>query len=77
MANNSDDQPNADVIASARGRRVGSPFMVDAQARAMDCDWPVRSVHSERRDHRCRPRPAPGAGRVASSKVFPPRDDTE
>src|SRR5271166_7132847 len=51
--------------------------LVDAQARAMDCDWPVRSVHSERRDHRCRPRPAPGAGRVASSKVFPPRDDTE
>jgi len=76
MANNSDDQPNADVIASARGRRVGSPFMVDAQARARDCDWRVRSVHSERRDHGCRPRPAPGAGRVAASKVFPPRDDT-
>src|SRR5271169_6523178 len=77
MANNSDDQPNADVIASARGRRVGSPFMVDAQARARgDYDWPVRSVHSERRDHGCKPRPAPSAGRVASSKVFPPRDDT-
>ena len=49
MANDSDDQPNADVIASARGRRVGASFVVDAEAAQGGRDWPVGSVHSERR----------------------------
>jgi hypothetical protein len=70
MANNSDDQPNADVIASARGRRVRSPFMVDAQARARDCDWRVRSVHSERRDHGCRPAPLLSARHTNAVRVI-------
>jgi hypothetical protein len=53
------------------------PFMVDAQARARNCDWPVRSFIPSGETMAVDPRPAPGAGRVASSQVFPPRDDTE
>jgi len=62
MANNSDD---ADVIASARGRRVGAPFIVDAEAAQGTATGQSTTFIP---NGGCRPRPAPGAGRVASSK---------